>query len=134
MRSVIQTKRRRSRPGGRSYRREDVGNRSSNQRYECHQGIPRLQKRCIPFRVFLYGSRHAPRAVRFPCLLPCGFCYSTQSDLVLRSHNITVPSPLPLAIVCPSGLNAMLLTVKVCAFKLRMGSPVCASHRSTVLP
>ena len=49
------------------------------------------------------------------------------------SHNRTVLSLLPVAIVLPSGLNATLLTHRVCPIRVRLSVSVWTSHSRTVL-
>ena len=49
------------------------------------------------------------------------------------SHNRTVLSLLPLAIVLPSGLNATLVMSCVCPSRFSLCSPETASHNRTVL-
>ena len=41
----------------------------------------------------------------------------------MRSHNNTMPSSLPVATVCPSGLKETLLTTDVCPVRVRRGLP-----------
>jgi hypothetical protein len=43
-----------------------------------------------------------------------------------------VPSMLPVASVCPSGLNATEKTISVCPNRVAVGCPVAGSHSRTV--
>ena len=50
----------------------------------------------------------------------------------MSSHSSTMLSPFPVASVCPSGLNTILLTLPVCPASAWMFSPVVTSHKRMI--
>ena len=88
----------------------------------------RFARRILP----AFGTPQPLISAQYICVPLVSIAEISSSERV-NSHSRTVPSPLPLANMLPSGLNATLLTQDVCPVSVSIDCPVTASHSRTVL-